>query len=84
MESHKLINIIVMTTIFVLIFSVWCICVFLWLAQYLRRLQTVQQKLGIGKKNESVLPQYNDSDNRADKKESLRFPIRRIDAENPS
>ncbi len=53
MDTHKLINIIVMSTAFVLAFSLWCICVFLWLAKYLRRLQTVQQRLGITEKSQT-------------------------------
>jgi tight adherence protein B len=49
----RLINIVVMVTVFGLVFSVWCICVFLWLGQYLMRLQVVQQRLGIVKKKET-------------------------------
>jgi len=48
MGSDKLVNNIIIITIFVLVFSVWCICVCLWLIQYTRRLRAVQQKLGIG------------------------------------
>jgi tight adherence protein B len=51
MDSHKLINIIVMATVFLLILSVWCICIFLWVVQYLKRLQNVQQRLGMGEKS---------------------------------
>jgi tight adherence protein B len=50
MGSENLINIIVMATVFGLVFSVWCICIFLWLGQYLVRLQLVQKRLGIVKK----------------------------------
>jgi len=53
MDSHKLINIIVMAAVFALVFSLWCICVFLWVVQYLRRLQTVQKRLGIGAKEQT-------------------------------
>ena len=51
MDSHKVINIIVMATVFLLIFCVWCICIFLWVVQYLKRLQNVQQRLSMGEKN---------------------------------
>jgi len=50
MDSEHIINIIVMATVFGLVFSIWCICVFLWLGQYLMRLQGVQKRLGIAKK----------------------------------
>ena len=50
MEVEQVINIIVIVSIFVLILSVWCICIFLWLGQYLIRLQSVQKRLGIVKK----------------------------------
>lgn len=50
MDLERTINIIVIVSIFGLIFSVWCICIFLWLGQYLIRLQSVQKKLGIVKK----------------------------------
>ena len=47
MEVERVINIIIMVSIFGLIFSVWCICIFLWLGQYLIRLQSVRKRLGI-------------------------------------
>ena len=50
MDAERIINIIIMAAIFGLIFSVWCICIFLWLGQYLIRLQSVQKRLGIVKK----------------------------------
>ncbi|MGD8501430.1 MAG: type II secretion system F family protein [Phycisphaerales bacterium] len=50
MGSENVMNIIVMATVFGLVFSVWCICIFLWLGQYLIRLQLVQKRLGIVKK----------------------------------
>lgn len=53
MNLDRLINIVVMVTVFGLVFSIWCICVFLWLGQYLMRLQVVQQRLGIVKKKET-------------------------------
>ena len=53
MDSERIINIIVMATVFGLVFSIWCICVFLWLGQYLMRLQGVQTRLGIAKRKET-------------------------------
>ncbi len=50
MDSERIINIIVTAAIFGLLFSVWCICIFLWLGQYLIRLKSVQKRLGIVKK----------------------------------
>ncbi|MEJ2647708.1 MAG: type II secretion system F family protein [Sedimentisphaerales bacterium] len=50
METERVINIIIMVSIFGLILSVWCICIFLWLGQYLIRLKSVQKRLGIVKK----------------------------------
>jgi tight adherence protein B len=38
-----------MAAVFGLIFSVWCICIFLWLGQSLARLQSVQKRLGLVK-----------------------------------
>jgi len=51
MNQQQLINIIAMIAIFGLVFSVWCICIFLWFGQYLSRLQLVQKRLGIVKKD---------------------------------
>ena len=50
MEIERLINIFVIVYIFVLFFSIWCICIFLWLGQYLIRIKSVQKRLGILKK----------------------------------
>ncbi|MHC4682494.1 MAG: type II secretion system F family protein, partial [Planctomycetota bacterium] len=49
MAPQNVINIIVMAAVFGLIFSVWCICIFLWLGQSLARLKSVQKRLGIAK-----------------------------------
>lgn len=38
-----------MVAVFGLVFSVWCICVSIWLGQYLMRLRSVQKKIGIVK-----------------------------------
>ena len=53
METDRLLNTIVMVTVFGLVFSVWCICVFLWLGRYLLHLKTVQKRLGITENKES-------------------------------
>ena len=50
MNQQQLINIIAMMAIFGLVFSVWCICIFLWFGKYISRLQSVQKRLGIVKK----------------------------------
>jgi len=39
-----------MVAVFGLVFSVWSICVFLWLGQYLFRLKIVQKRLGLAAK----------------------------------
>lgn len=50
MKPENLINIIIMAAVFGLVFSVWCICIFLWLGQYISRLHSVQKQLGLAKK----------------------------------
>jgi tight adherence protein B len=50
MNQQQLINIIAMMAVFGLVFSIWCICIFLWFGKYLSRLQSVQKRLGIVKK----------------------------------
>lgn len=47
MDTEQIINSIVLFAVFGLVFSIWCICVFLWLGRYLTRLQSVQKRLGI-------------------------------------
>ena len=47
MSQQQLINIIAMMAVFGLVFSVWCICIFLWFGKYISRLQSVQKRLGI-------------------------------------
>ena len=50
MEQQQLINVIAMMAVFGLVFSIWCICIFLWFGKYISRLQSVQKRLGIVKK----------------------------------
>ncbi|MHC4842438.1 MAG: type II secretion system F family protein [Planctomycetota bacterium] len=47
MNPAEIINIIIIVTVFVLVFSIWGLCVFLWLGQYLLRLKAIQKRLGI-------------------------------------
>jgi tight adherence protein B len=47
MSPAELINIVIIVTVFGLVLSIWCICVFLWLGQYLSRLKAIQKRLGI-------------------------------------
>jgi tight adherence protein B len=47
MNPAELINIIIVVTVFVLVFSIWGLCVFFWLGQYLFRLKAIQKRLGI-------------------------------------
>jgi len=50
MNRENLINIIFTISVSGLAFSIWSICVVLWLGQHLTRLKTVQRRLGIAKK----------------------------------
>jgi len=50
MNQQQLINIIAMLAVFGLVFSIWCICIFLWFGKYLSHLQSVQKRLGIVRK----------------------------------
>lgn len=47
MNLERIINSIIMITVFGLVFSIWSICVFIWLGQYLVRLKTIQKRLSI-------------------------------------
>jgi tight adherence protein B len=50
MNQQQLINVIAMMAVFGLVFSIWCICIFLWFGRYIGRLKSVQRRLGIVKK----------------------------------
>lgn len=54
MSRENLINIIFTISISGLVFSIWSICIVLWLGQYLTRLKTVQKRLGIAKKESNA------------------------------
>lgn len=47
MNPQQLIRIILMTSVFVLVFSGWTICVILWMVQYARRRKRLQRRMGI-------------------------------------
>lgn len=47
MDLEKTINIVITWTVFGLVWSLWCIGVFLWLGRYLVKLKAVQKRLGI-------------------------------------
>ena len=57
MGPERLINVVIMVFVFGLIFSVWGICICLWIVQYLRKVHSAREKLGIdggkGGKDES-------------------------------
>lgn len=40
-------NIFILVTVFALVFSLWCFCVFAWLGQYLSKLKNIKQRLGL-------------------------------------
>ncbi len=48
MGPQKLLDTILIASIFVLVFSTWTICVLLWMVQYNRRRKRLQQRLGLG------------------------------------
>jgi len=47
MSPEKALNIFVLVIVFILVFSVWCLCVFAWLGQYQSRLKNIQKRLGL-------------------------------------
>lgn len=67
MDTHRLMTIIVMVTAFLLVFSIWCICVVLWLLQYLKRVENVQKRLGLsgGASESEVLRLWRESHHEA-------------------
>jgi len=48
MDIEKALNLFIAVTVFGLVLSVWCICVFMWLGQYLSRVRKIQLRLGLG------------------------------------
>lgn len=66
MSPEKLVNIVIMLLVFALIFSVWGICICLWIVQYLRKARSARAKLGLedqkgGKDEPSMLRLWYDS-----------------------
>ena len=47
MAAQELLNLILMTCVFVLVFAGWTICVLLWTIQYARHRQWLQQRMGV-------------------------------------
>ena len=47
MSPERLLNILILTIVFILVFSLWCIFVFAWLGQYMVRLKRIQKRLGL-------------------------------------
>jgi tight adherence protein B len=47
MKAELILNIIILVMVFVLVSSLWCFCVFVWLGKYLSRLKGIQQRLGL-------------------------------------
>lgn len=49
MDPEQTITVIVMVAAFGLVFSIWCICILLWLGQTLARSKSVRNRLGIAR-----------------------------------
>jgi tight adherence protein B len=48
MNKQELVNTILMSAVFVLVFSSWSICVVLWFVQYKKRQRQLRNRLGVG------------------------------------
>jgi tight adherence protein B len=48
MDRQETLNTVLMSAVFVLVFSAWSICVVLWIVQYLRRQGQLRKRLGVG------------------------------------
>lgn len=55
MGREELINRIVTISVFGFVFSVWCICVVLWIVQYVMRTRKMHKRLGIADEPDSEL-----------------------------
>ncbi|MFH1371883.1 MAG: type II secretion system F family protein [Planctomycetota bacterium] len=53
MKAAFILNIIILVTVFTLVFSLWCFCVFVWLGEYLVRLKKIRQRLGLAKREDT-------------------------------
>jgi tight adherence protein B len=47
MDAARLLNLIILIAVGLLVFSIWCFCVFVWLTEYLSRLKKIKKRLGI-------------------------------------
>lgn len=47
MKAELILNIVILVTVFALVFSLWSFCVFVWLGKYLSRLKSIQKRLGL-------------------------------------
>lgn len=53
MDAERLLNIIILATVFGLVFTIWGFCVFFWLGLYIARIRKLQRRLGlIGKETD--------------------------------
>lgn len=48
MNKQEILNSILMSAVFVLVFSAWSMCVVLWVVQYVKRQKQLQKRLGTG------------------------------------
>ena len=48
MNKQEILNTILMSAVFVLVFSAWSICVVLWVIQYAQRQRQLHKRLGVG------------------------------------
>jgi tight adherence protein B len=48
MSKQEIVNTVLMSAVFVLVFSSWSICVVLWVVQYTRRQKQLRSRLGVG------------------------------------
>jgi len=46
MDAAQLLNLIILIAVGLLVFSIWCFCVFVWLTEYLFRLKKIKKRLG--------------------------------------
>jgi tight adherence protein B len=46
MNAAQLLNLIILIAVGLLVFSIWCFCVFVWLTEYLFRLKKIKKRLG--------------------------------------
>ncbi|MHC4741899.1 MAG: hypothetical protein ACYS8Z_08320, partial [Planctomycetota bacterium] len=55
MNREELVNTIVTISVFGFVFSLWCICVVLWIVQYIVRTRKMHKRLGIAGGTDSEL-----------------------------